>query len=67
MQRLILAAESLDMPVAVVALNTAAQGMQRQMIHNLRENEFACVHRLIAPIRNAGLKRDPGRVAGSSQ
>lgn len=64
---LILTAEALDVPVAIVALSAASKGMQRQMIHCLCENKFARVHRLIAPIRNTGLKRDSSDVTGSSR
>lgn len=50
---LILATEALDVLVAIVALNATAKGMQRQMIHCLCENEFACKHRLNALTWNA--------------
>ena len=64
---LILAAETFDVPVAVVALNAAPKGMQRQVIQRLREYEFACVHDLIAPTRKTGWKRAPGSEASSSR
>lgn len=64
---LVLATETLDVTIAVVALYTAPKSMHRQMIHHLCKKEFACVHRLIAPTQNAGLKRDANRVTGSSR
>jgi len=61
---LILIAETLDVPVAIVALNTTSKGMQRHMIHRLREDKFACVHRLNDSIRNSREKHRPDRLDG---
>lgn len=64
---LILAREVFDISVAVVALNTTTKRMQWQVIHCLRENKFACVHRLTAPTWDSGWKRDADRTDGSSR
>jgi hypothetical protein len=37
--------EALDLVLAVVVSNTTPEGRQRQVLHDLRENEFALVHR----------------------
>ena len=65
--KLLLATEALDVSVAAVALNAAAEGVQWQVVHCLRENEFACKHRRSALTRNTEQQRRPERMAGSSR
>ena len=43
-EKLIKAGERLDLVVAIVAPDTPTESVHRQMVHYLRENEFACVH-----------------------
>ena len=63
---LVLAFEAF-LSVAVVALYATSEGVYRQMIYRLFENEFARVHRLIAPTRKSGLKRDTSLGTGLSR
>ena len=44
-QILIETGEALDLVLALVARHAATKGMQRQVLHQLREDELACVHR----------------------
>src|SRR5262249_59689454 len=48
-QILIETREALDLVLAVVVSNTTPEGRQRQVLHDLRENEFALVHRRVPP------------------
>ena len=41
---LVLATEAFDVMIAMVALNTAAQGMVGKMLHCLSEDQFAVIH-----------------------
>ena len=43
---LVEAGKLLDLEVAAVAIDTLMKNMERQMLHNLRENELAGVHGL---------------------
>jgi hypothetical protein len=38
-----------------------------QVLYGLREHEFACIHRLTAPCRDAKLKRGAWSVGSSSR
>jgi hypothetical protein len=53
---LIMTTETFDIAVTIVVMIASAKSMQRQRIQWLRENQFACVHRLIAPNRENDLK-----------
>jgi len=64
---LVLASKALDVSVAIVSLSATPKGVQRQMIHHLCKNEFACIHRLTSPNWNTRLKRGASRIDSSSR
>ena len=41
---LLITAKLLDVTIAVITRNTSSKGVQRKMIHNLRENKLVCIH-----------------------
>jgi hypothetical protein len=51
---LVLATEALDRTVTAVTLNTAAEAVLRQVIHQLGENQFPFVHRPIPWLSQEG-------------
>ena len=44
-QVLIEAGKALDLVFGLVPMDAALEGVQRKMVHQLREDELACVHR----------------------
>lgn len=51
-QILVEAREGLDLVIAAIARDTSAQCVQRQMIHDLCEDEFANVHAFLPNMRD---------------
>ena len=44
---LLITAKLLDVTIAVITRNTSSKGVQRKMIHNLRENKLVCIHLIL--------------------
>ena len=43
-EKLIEACEVFDLPIAMIPVDALPEGMLRQEVHDLRENESACKH-----------------------
>ena len=64
---LVLTAEASDAPVTVVAFDAAPKGVHRQVIHDLREDQFAGVHGWGSPNGGIGWRAWISRPGSSSR